>query len=40
MRRSKKSRIQVENYLHYEESPEQFPIEFCLLFGGAYSKQA
>ena len=28
----------MENFLHFEESPEQFPIEFCLTFGGAFSK--
>ena len=35
---SRKRRNQVENYLHFEESPEQFPIEYCLLFGGAFLK--
>lgn len=35
---SRKRRNQVENYLHFEESPEQFPIEFCLLFGGSFLK--
>ena len=37
--KSKKQRTQVENFLHFEETPEQFPIEFCLLFGGAYEKK-
>ena len=36
--KKKRNKVQVENYLHYEESPEQFPLEFGLLFGGAFSK--
>ena len=24
--------------MHYEESPDQFPLEFGLLFGGAFNK--
>jgi len=35
---SRKRRNQVENYIHFEESPEQFPIEYCLLFGGQFLK--
>ena len=37
---SRKRKSQVENFLHFEESPEQFPIEFCLTFGGNYEKYA
>jgi len=36
--RKKRSRVQVENFLHYEESTDQFPMEFCLFFGGNFGR--
>ena len=35
---NRQKRSQVENFLHFEESPDQFPIEFCLTFGGSFDR--
>jgi len=35
---SRKRRNQVENFLHFEDSPELFPVEYCLQFGGVFQK--
>ena len=34
--RKKLSRVQVENFLHFEEAFDQFPSEFCSFFGGRF----
>ena len=33
----KRRKAQVENFLHFEESENYFPIEYHLMFGGANS---